>query len=175
MEKWNAYTRDGKLTEQVLIRGEAVPEGLYHLVCEVLVRHADGSYLCTKRASCKEVYPGVYEASAGGSALWGEDKFQCIKRELREETGISCDEFQEVGRCVQEDSSSIFYSFVCTVDCDKEAVTLQEGETEDYRWLSENEFIRYVNSDEGIDRQKERYYNYFISKGYLEEGHDHDF
>ena len=35
MELWDAYTRDGKLTDQVLVRDEPVPEGLYHLTCEV--------------------------------------------------------------------------------------------------------------------------------------------
>ena len=96
MEKWDAYTRDGIRTEVELTRGEPIPEGLYHLVCEVLVRHVDGSYLCMKRSMSKPNYPGWYEATAGGSALKGEDKLQCIKRELEEETGIVSDEFQEI-------------------------------------------------------------------------------
>lgn len=168
MEKWNAYTRDGKLTDEILVRDEAIPEGLYHLVCEVLVRHVDGSYLLMKRANTKPVYPGWYEATAGGSALVGEDKFDCVKRELKEETGIECNEFQEIGCLIFENSQSIFYNFVCMVDCDKDAIVLQEGETEGYRWLSEEEFIVFVNSDEMIDRQKERYWEYFVEMNYVE-------
>lgn len=49
MEKWNAYKKDGTLTDIILVRDEPIPEGLYHLVCEVLVRHVDGSYLCMYR------------------------------------------------------------------------------------------------------------------------------
>ena len=97
MEKWDAYTRNGNLVNKVLIRGEEIPDGLYHLACEVLVKHIDGSYLCMKRAMTKSYYPGYYEATAGGSALLGEDKYQCIKRELVEETGISCEKFDEIG------------------------------------------------------------------------------
>ena len=43
MELWDAYTKDGKLTDKVLVRGEPIQEGLYHLTCEVLVRHVDGT------------------------------------------------------------------------------------------------------------------------------------
>ena len=35
MEKWDAYTRNGNLANKVLIRGEEIPNGLYHLACEV--------------------------------------------------------------------------------------------------------------------------------------------
>ena len=49
MEKWNAYTKDAQLTDKILIRGEAIPKGLYFMACGVLVRHKDGSYLCMKQ------------------------------------------------------------------------------------------------------------------------------
>ena len=31
MELWDAYYRDGTLANRTLVRGELVPEGLYHL------------------------------------------------------------------------------------------------------------------------------------------------
>ena len=89
MELWDAYDKDGRRTGGTLVRGETIADGLYHLVCEVLVRHADGDYLLMKRARSKKGYPGLYEATAGGSALKGEAPIDCIKRELREETGIA--------------------------------------------------------------------------------------
>lgn len=50
MELWDAYDGDfQKIKDTVLIRGEPIPEGLYHLVCSVLVRHEDGSYLLMQR------------------------------------------------------------------------------------------------------------------------------
>lgn len=167
MEKWNAYTKDGMLTDKILVRDEPIPDGLYHLSCEVLVRHKDGSYLCMKRALSKRDYPGYYEATAGGSAFLGEDKYDCIKRELKEETGIECNDFEEIGCYIYDDNHSIFHIFVCTVDCDKNSIVLQEGETEDYIWLDEQEFIKFVNSDKMIDRQKVRYYDYFVRMNYI--------
>ena len=69
MELWDAYDRDfRKIDGKTLIRGEPVPEGLFHLVSEVIVRHADGSYLLMQRDPGKPL-GGLWEATAGGSAL----------------------------------------------------------------------------------------------------------
>ena len=51
---------------QLLIRGEPIPEGLYHIVVEVLAVHQDGSVLLTRRDYNKGGYPGLWESSAGG-------------------------------------------------------------------------------------------------------------
>lgn len=169
MEIWDAYYRDGTLAGIDLIRGQAVPDGLYHIICEVLVKHTDGDYLLMKRDLRKPVYPGYYEATAGGSALKGEDKWDCIRRELREETGILCEEFQQVGYLIMDEIHSIFYSCVCVTDCDKQSITLQDGETIEYRWISEAEFIRFVNSEDMIDTQKARYVEYFKLQGWIKE------
>lgn len=166
MELWNAYTRDGVLTDQILVRDEPVPEGLYHLACEILVRHADGDYLAMRRAQSKDIFPGRLETTAGGSALVGEDKLACAKRELLEETGITCDSFTEVAFHINETNHCLYHCFVCTVDVDKNAITLQEGETDGFVWMSEAEFIDFVNSDEMIPGQKRRMWAYFEKMGY---------
>ena len=167
MEIWDGYNADGTLSGVDIVRGEGVPQGLYHLVCEVLVRHTDGDYLLMQRDLSKPMYGGRYEATAGGSAVKGENSLECIRRELREETGVVCDSFELVVRHVFPEDRSIFDSYVCTTDCDKNSVTLQQGETMGYKWISEEEFIRFVNSDEIIDRQKRRFGDYYRKKGYL--------
>ena len=53
------------------------------------------------------------------------------------------------------------------MDCDKNSITLQDGETEEYKWMTESEFIDFVNSDEMIESQKRRYWAYLIEKGYV--------
>ena len=168
MELWDAYDSEARRTGEMLVRGEPIPDGRYHVVCEALVRHVDGDYLLMRRHPAKKAYPGYLEATAGGSALLGEDKWACVKRELAEETGIQCDEFTEIGHHVSKNTRSIYYDFVCTVNCEKDSVKLQEGETEAYKWMTEEEFIRFVNSDEMIDRQKQRYHEYFVKMGYVE-------
>ena len=167
MELWDAYTRNGVKTGGVLVRGQKMWPGIYHLVCEVLVRHVDGSFLCMIRSREKPNYPLYPECTAGGSALLGEDPLTCIRRELREETGIEWEEFEDVGRFVQDWCSTIYHSFVCTVDWPKDAITLQEGETESYQWLSEEEFVELLNSDRMIPGHPERKESWFRKMGYL--------
>ena len=167
MELWDAYNRNGEKTGEILVRGEPIPEGRYHLVCEVLVRHMDGDYLCMIRSRKKPNYPLYPECTAGGSALMGDSPIDCIKRELREETGIEWDEFEEVNRTVRECYATIFHSYVCTVDWPKDAITLQEGETEAYKWLTEEQFIELLNSDRMIPGQPERMEHWFRKMGYL--------
>ena len=138
MELWDAY--DGELRRiegMSLIRGEDIPAGVYHLVCEVLVRHTDGSYLLMRRDPRKH-YGGLWEATAGGSALRGEAPLDCARRELREETGIRAEELQELGRVRSADTH--YVEFLCVTDWPKDGVTLQAGETVAYRWVSRTEF-----------------------------------
>ena len=102
MEIWDGYWADGSLANKDLVRGEPIPNGLYHMVCEILVRHTDGDYLLMQRDFCKPNFGGYYEATAGGSALKGEDKITCAKRELLEETGITATLLEEIGRYISQ-------------------------------------------------------------------------
>ena len=165
MEIWDGYRKDGTLANRDLVRGEPIPQGLFHLVSEILVRHIDGDYLLMQRDPRKTNYGGCFEATAGGSARKGEDKISCAKRELREETGISADDFTEIGQYISHDT--IYCMFLCVTDCDKSSILLQEGETVSYQWVSENDFIRFVNSKEMIDIQRIRYSTYFSKMGYI--------
>ena len=67
----------------------------------------DGDYLLMRRDLSKPNYGGYYEATAGGSALKGEDKMACIKRELLEETGIISENFEELDHFIYDDDKCI--------------------------------------------------------------------
>ena len=165
MEIWDGYLIDGTLANRDLVRGEPIPNGLYHLVCEILVRHIDGDYLLMRRDVRKPNWGGYYEATAGGSAVKGETKLPCAIRELFEETGISSDALTEIGHYTSHDT--IYYNFLCITDCDKSSITLQEGETMSYKWIPENDFIAFINSSEMIDTQRTHYHDYFVKMGYI--------
>ena len=155
MELWDAYKEDGSFANCDLVRGEPIPNGLYHIVSEILVRHTDGSYLLMQRDYNKQGYPGMFEASAGGSILKGETAVDGAMRELKEETGITSDKLTLI--CILNDKqNTIFHSFLCITDCDKSSVILQEGETISYKWLPKNEFIEFINSENAINEQKNR-------------------
>lgn len=168
MEIWDLYTADGKKTGHTMVRGEKIPEGSYHLVCEVLVRHGDGAYLLMKRAASKKVYPGAWEATAGGSALAGEDPLMGACRELLEETGIKDAAFTHLGSLVFDLTSTIYHSFLAVTNIPKDTVRLQEGETEDYRWVSEAEFREFWKTEDCVPMQKRRLLPWLKEMGYAE-------
>ena len=165
MEIWDLYDKNGVKTGETWERqwestNKEIPEGRYHIVCEVLVRHKDGTFLLVKRDPNKEAYPGYWEASAGGSALAGEDPLTCVKRELLEETGIVADSLVQIG-FTNERKPCLFYSYLAYTNCDKDAVKLQEGETVEYKWVDRAGMLEYLDSDLAIKTHNYRSRRFF--------------
>ena len=141
MELWDAYNENGELIKGVtLVRGKKVPDGLFHLVCEIIVRHADGEYLLMQRDPAKH-FGGMWEASAGGSVIQGEDALTGAKRELFEETGIKAERLKDLGRVVMPGDGAIYAEFLCETDLPKDSIVLQKGETAAYRWVTKDELM----------------------------------
>ena len=156
MELWDVYDAEfNKLEGKTLVRGEPVPDGLYHLVCDIIVKHTDGTYLLMQRDPRKH-YGGLWEATAGGSALVGETPLECAVRELREETGIISAELTQVGTVTSPEAHAVYVEFLCVTDWDKDAVTLQEGETVDFRWVSQEELLR-MKADELVTERMQQF------------------
>ena len=96
-ELWDAYNKNfNKIENKTLIRGESIPDGAYHLVSEIVVKHTDGSYLLMQRDFRKH-HGGKWELTAGGSALQGEDELEAAVRELKEEDSIVLQEGETIG------------------------------------------------------------------------------
>lgn len=70
-------------------RARVRKEGLIHRVCYILVFNAEHQLLLQKRTLIKDLYPGYYDAAAGGVLLAGESYEISASRELQEELGIS--------------------------------------------------------------------------------------
>lgn len=156
MELWDAYNSSFiKIKNVTLVRGEPIPKDIFHLVCEILVKHADGTFLLMKRDP-KKHFGGMWEATAGGSALTGENPFQCAVRELKEETGIISTDLIEVGREISNRTHSIYVEFLCVTDWNKNEISLQEGETVNYKWVSKEELLS-MNKDELVTERMQKY------------------
>ena len=158
MELWDAYDRNGRRTGETLVRGKPIPEGRYHLVSCVTVRHRDGSFLLMRRSPDKPNWPNIWEIGAGGSALKGETAEECARRELYEETGISCGNLTYLGR--YREGVHIYEGFLCVTDHPKDQIRLQKGENVDYRWLTVPEFLEFFDSDQCIEKFKRRLGSY---------------
>jgi len=161
MEVWDAYYEDGSLAGCNLVRGEKIPDGLFHLVSNVIVRHMDGNFLLMQRDYNKTSYPGMYEASVTGGAVKGESAEECALRELKEETGIDGANLKFICIYVDKISKVLFNILLCETDCYKNSIILQEGETISYQWMGQNEFIGFIETDRYIKADKENKQSYF--------------
>lgn len=163
MEIWDGYFEDETPAGVDLIRGQEIPKGLLHIVCEIIVRHEDGDYLLMQRDLKKETYPGLYEASAGGSVLKGETPMEGAIRELKEETGIQADSLTQIYRKVNRKGNAIHYGYLCQVNGEKDRIRLQKGETINYRWMSKEKFLEFADSEEFVPSGRERLSEYLES------------
>jgi len=139
MELWDARDRMGNKTGEIIERGEIDREGVYHMVCGILVEHVDGTFLLMKRHPEKETWPGVYEASGGGSVMAGEKTYDAAIRELREETGICAEKLLPLYEEVKDSRHGVYRGYLCITDCQKDSIVLQEGETVAYQWATAQE------------------------------------
>ena len=147
MELWDAYTEKGELIKgMTLVRDEPRPAGVFHIVCEIIVRRKNGEYLLMQRDP-RKTFGGMWEASAGGSVLRGEDALAGAKRELFEETGIRAEDLTDLGRVVAPETGSIYAEFLCETDWPKDGIVLQEGETAAYRWVTGDELKNMSKSE----------------------------
>lgn len=167
-EIWDLYDRNGNRTGETFVRKPGnykdIPDGRYHLGVDILALHEDGTYLLTKRSDDKDVYPGFWEASAGGAAKSGEEPLEAATRELLEETGLTADSMELVNVLFKDDGShAMFYSYLAHVSGDKNRVTLQEGETTAFKWVDRQGFLEYVDSDKAIVSHNQRFEKYIQS------------
>ena len=96
MELWDIYDRQRRTTGRFHVRGTPMGRGEYHLTAFVWVFNRQRELLLTRRAPEKEHYANCW-AATGGAALVGETSLQTVRRELREETGVTADGFLKLG------------------------------------------------------------------------------
>ena len=88
MEAWDLYTQDRVKTGQTMLRGDPVPEGLFHLQVHVCIFNEQGEMLIQQRQSTKRWYAGLWDYSVGGSAVAGDTSLAAAERETLEELGL---------------------------------------------------------------------------------------
>ena len=151
-ELWDAYDNKFNIINDItLVRGEPIPDGIYHLVCEIIVKHIDGTFLMMQRDYRKN-YGGMWEVTAGGSVLRGETPLLGAIRELKEETGLVAKDIKEIKRVVHDVHHSLYVVYLCVTDCEKDAIVLQEGETIAYKWIDRKSLMEMREDEMASER-----------------------
>lgn len=106
------YTKYREKTGKEHIRGEAIPDGFYHLVVHVWIRNSKGEYLISQRSANRPTYPLMWEC-AGGSVVKDESSIEGAIREVKEEVGLDLKE--EDGRLLFSKIRGTDYKYECKV------------------------------------------------------------
>jgi 8-oxo-dGTP diphosphatase len=134
----------------------------YEIVITAIVVK-DGKYLITQRSMKKPRFPGMWTVPGGHlepsdylnlpkdtEHYWYNVLEKVLKREVKEEAGIDIDNVQYVTSLAtvhKDGAPSLVVS--CMADYVSGEVKMQEGETEDYKWVSMEEAQKY-NLIDGI-------------------------
>jgi isopentenyldiphosphate isomerase len=150
MELWNIYDQYRHLTDRVHERGQEMKPGDHHLVVHVWIVNDDGQYLIQRRQPWKIGFPNMWDCSAAGSALVGDDSQQAAIRETKEEIGINLD--MEKGERLFTVKFSEGFDDIWFVrqNIAIEELQLQEEEVAEAKWASEEEIKEMVEKGEFI-------------------------
>ena len=146
-EIWDIYDIDRKVTGKFHRRGDELKPGEYRLVVHVCIFNSKNQLLIQKRQSNKKIFPGMWDLSAGGSALAGENSRVAIMREAKEELGIDIDLNNKMPRFTLNFDDGFDDYFMIKKDINIEDITIQEEEVSEVKWVFKEELIKMRNED----------------------------
>ena len=168
MELWDIYDKNKKPTGRTMKRNDwHLKDGEYHLTVLGVVAREDGTFLITKRVMTKAWAPGWWEVS-GGAAQAGEESYEAVLREVKEETGLDVRNAEggylfTYKRENPGEGDNYFvdvYRFV--MDIDESDLHLQTEETDGYMFATvdeikafaaEGKFLHYDSIKKAFERR----------------------
>lgn len=138
MEIWDILDSNGNLTGKTMKKGEAIPEGYYHLGADIWIINSENKILIQKRSPKKNLSPNVW-AMTGGSVIKGETSCETIERETMEELGIKLD--IEKAKLLKKFRTGKVWvdTYFIKQDIDLKKIKMQEDEVCDVKWATYDE------------------------------------
>lgn len=136
MELWDLYAADGKKTGETMVRGDAVPEGRYHLVVHVCIFNSKGEMLIQHRQPFKSGWSNLWDVTVGGSAVAGDSSQSAAEREVMEEIGHSLNLQNVRPTLTLHANDAINDIYLIQEDVDLASLHLQYEEVQAVKWAS---------------------------------------
>ncbi len=131
MEYFDLYDQEGNKTEQIIKRGEKIPEGYFHLIVHIWIINSKGELLLQRRNKKTDEIPYLLSTHAGAVST-GETSLLAAVREVYEEIGLKLEESELnlLHRFQTNAPFSRFFSDVYYVYKDVDIKTLKLDKTE---------------------------------------------
>lgn len=151
VENWDIYDKFGRKTGRTRSSDSAFDKDEFHLVVHVCIFNAKGDLLIQKRQPWKKRWPDLWDVSAAGRALAGENSAEAAERETYEELGLKIDLSEErpYFTIYFQSGFDVFYLIQREVCVDQ--LTLQKEEVQAIKWASKAEVLQLVRNREFID------------------------
>ncbi|MGN0342547.1 MAG: NUDIX domain-containing protein [Roseburia sp.] len=147
MEKWDLFTKERQCTGRTMVRGEAVPEGLYRMVVHVCIFNSKGEMLIQQRQVDKKGWANLWDLSVGGHSLAGENSCEAAMREVAEEIGLELSLEQKRPALTIDFADGFDDIYTLVSDVDLASLTLQQEEVQAVKWATLDEITGMI--DEG--------------------------
>jgi isopentenyldiphosphate isomerase len=148
-ELWDIYDRERVLTGKAHQRGNPLGNNEYHLVVHICIFNSKNELLIQQRQPWKDGRPDMWDVSAAGSALAGEDSIKAAERETREELGYELDLTGERPYFTINFQYGFDDFFLVQRDIELGQLKLQHEEVKAVRWADKVKSIKWyrrVNS-----------------------------
>lgn len=121
-------------------------EGLWHRVVHAWIYNSKYKLLLQLRSKNKDLFPNMYDASAGGHIGKGETPLNSIVRELDEELGLTIKDtdlvyygcFKHQAKYKDSIHNQFCYTYFLRYDKAVESLVLQKSEVEHMKFISLN-------------------------------------
>ena len=141
MEAWDLYTQDRVKTGQTMLRGDPVPEGLFHLQVHVCIFNEQGEMLIQQRQSTKRWYAGLWDYSVGGSAVAVDTSLAAAERETLEELGLRVSLAGRKPAVTRWYGAMIDDYYILPLNVALSDLHLQREEVQAVRWASREDIL----------------------------------
>jgi isopentenyldiphosphate isomerase len=147
LEYWDLYNSKRENIGRLHMRGEPLEQGTYHIVVNVWIVNSKNEVLITQRHPKKELWGGLWECSASGAVIAGEDSLQGALRETKEEIGIDLLPLEGIliETIIRKDD--IRDTFLFHKDIRLEDLLFHPDEVVDAKWVSKSEYDDYCNGN----------------------------
>lgn len=136
--EWVDIVDDYDRVVGTVTRAQMRAENLHHRAVSIAVLGSDGRLLVHRRATTKDVWPGMWDLAAGGVVAAGETYEDAARRELAEELGVLAKNWVVLGdgNFVDDSVSVIGRGYLVVHDG---PFHFTDGEIAEVRWVDREE------------------------------------